>query len=1746
MNTKKTAIITDIKKVYEQIIAIFFFGKPSEELTTLFHQDFMGYGTAAHEFLSSFNDLIKLTETQSAQLKTHPLTITRKPIYEKFLVNNTSYLIVEELNMHDEQNDYRFTARLSVILENFSSQWLVTHFHASTPDTNVDTDEAFPMEGLRKKNLELEAKIKERTRDLEIEVALERVRARTMAMQHSDELQEASFILDQQVRALGIKTWGCAFHIYGEKESTEWFGNEAGVLPTYTVPREGIFKDYYDKGQKGASLVIQEFSGNACTNHYEYMSSLPVIGDVLKELKKTNKGFPTYQIDHVVYFRYGYLLFITKEPVPEAHDIFKRFTKVFEQTYTRFLDLQKAEAQAREAKIETALEKVRSRTMGMQKGDELQEVAVLLYKELIALGVTNFVTCGYVEIHEDIKRQYTWVTAPGGDTLGLFYLPLTGDATFDERYAAWKRQQPIFHQTVKGKERSKHLEFAITTFNSKEAEEMVRHQFPDPTIFYCFNFSHGYLHLVGGSYLEKEEENLLARFTKVFEQTYTRFLDLQKAEAQAREAQVETSLERVRSRSMSMQNSSELLEAGELLCNEITKLGIECFTSGYVLMDESENIGWNYTPNPSTGKILDQAIGIPHKETPPMLKITASWKKRETFCVIELNRKQTIAHQTFVAERGTNFPFSAKQLVEISPKEIVVHTFNFRQGYLLIVGGKKLSQEQIQVMLRFTKVFQQTYTRFLDLQKAEAQTREAQINLAVERVRAKALSMHKSEEILDVVAKLKDEVMGLDIPDVVAATIFLKEGKDKVRMWDLSTLEKDKNGYQIPFDITFKLKKTDPYLYVKRVWENPENYFLEKQETKDLKRIIGWLKENNQAKVADEVETFINETQLKCLHHAVKKLNNGKLVIDLLGEPSDEMETILTKMGAAFDLAYKRFEDLQKAEAQAREAQIEVALERVRSRSMAMHKSEELLDVITVVSEQLIALNFKFNHVSFAHNKIDENYKFWTSAKGKTQPMRFIVPYADITIFNNLKVAQKKSLSFFTDILTNAEHKEWHNHLLKHDNRAKVFTKEDNDYIMSKGIARSIAINPNTMLILANYASIPYTASENKIIERFGKVFEQTYTRFLDLQKAEAQAKEAKIEASLEKVRTVALSLKKSDDMLEIAQVLYEQLLELGFTDIRNAIIDIHNDENETFLDYDYSHDMSSAVTEFSFYGDPVIEQQIKKVQSSNDAFFEIELKGNELEELIETRLRNGEKDDPRLHKTDHLTYNLYSFGNGAIGISNFGILSNAQKEILKRFRNVFTFAYKRYTDLANAEAQAMEAKIEASLEKVRSVALGLNKSDDMLEVAQALYEQLFALDFNNIRNSIIDIDNGDGLTFSDYDYSHEMGGTVTQMSYKDDPKLKEQLEDIMATTDGFSELILEGKQLQDLIEMRRKNGEADDPRLLNTDSLSYILYAFGKGAIGISNFGVLPDYQKSILSRFRNVFTFAYQRYTDLAQSEAQAKALLAEKQQLEKILTDLKATQAQLIQQEKLASLGQLTAGIAHEIKNPLNFVNNFSELSNELIDEVFEELKKLDDSAIKAEIKAILDDVKGNLTKVHEHGTRADSIVKSMLQHSRGGSGKIESTDLNALIKEYVNLAFHGMRAKKNPINVTIDLQLDPKIKSVSLIGEDFSRVILNLCNNAFDAMRETADTQPAKLTVRSKQEPNAIHIEVEDNGPGIPDAIQDKILQPFFTTKKGTEGTGLGLSITNDIIKAHAGTLDIESKPGRTIFKIQLSV
>ncbi|HEX6169216.1 MAG TPA: ATP-binding protein [Chitinophagaceae bacterium] len=282
-------------------------------------------------------------------------------------------------------------------------------------------------------------------------------------------------------------------------------------------------------------------------------------------------------------------------------------------------------------------------------------------------------------------------------------------------------------------------------------------------------------------------------------------------------------------------------------------------------------------------------------------------------------------------------------------------------------------------------------------------------------------------------------------------------------------------------------------------------------------------------------------------------------------------------------------------------------------------------------------------------------------------------------------------------------------------------------------------------------------------------------------------------------------------------------------------------------------------------------------------------------------------------------------------------------------------------------------------------------------------------------------------------------------------------------------------------------------------------------------------------------------------AQNEELKKQVNLKTRELSNSLKNLQDTQQQLVHAAKMASLGELTAGIAHEIQNPLNFVNNFSDVNKELL----EEMKEAIDKGNLDEVKSIANDVIENEEKINHHGKRADTIVKGMLQHSRSSSGVKEPTDINALADEYLRLAYHGLRAKDKSFKATTKTDFDPGIGNVSITPQDIGRVILNLITNAFYAVSEKrkqlGDGYEPTVSVTTKKINGKVEIRVADNGNGIHQKILDKIFQPFFTTKPTGQGTGLGLSLSYDIIKAHGGDLKVETREGEgSAFIIQLPI
>jgi len=456
-------------------------------------------------------------------------------------------------------------------------------------------------------------------------------------------------------------------------------------------------------------------------------------------------------------------------------------------------------------------------------------------------------------------------------------------------------------------------------------------------------------------------------------------------------------------------------------------------------------------------------------------------------------------------------------------------------------------------------------------------------------------------------------------------------------------------------------------------------------------------------------------------------------------------------------------------------------------------------------------------------------------------------------------------------------------------------------------------------------------------------------------------------------------------------------------------------------------------------------------------------------------------------------------------------------------------------------EQLALVSSRQASLERIRAEIASMRNVDDLKEISPLIWEELQNMNVPFIRCGVF-------LMNLEESNIHILLNTPEQESIAvldipfNSTKLTEKVHKAWKKQKIYTENWKE-EDFNKWVKTLARKGLIESKELYKSKgtpvNLELHFIPFNQGMLYIGNFEKLSEESLELCQSLASNFSMAYDRYEDF-------KKLETAKRKVEEAIKNLRTTQDQLVQQEKLASLGQLTAGIAHEIQNPLNFVNNFSELNIELIEEANEELDK---GAIE-EAKAILKDLAENSDKISHHGTRAGAIVRAMLEHSRKNEGEKAPLDINGLTEEYLKLSYHGLRAKDKTFNSSFELDLDPKLPKVKVVAQDIGRVILNLINNAFDAVNERSKSNEPDYKPQVKVSSQLIQanghsglknsfsgpyvlLTFKDNGFGIPNSIKDKIFQPFFTTKPTGSGTGLGLSLSYDIIKAHGGHIDVNS-------------
>lgn len=995
---------------------------------------------------------------------------------------------------------------------------------------------------------------------------------------------------------------------------------------------------------------------------------------------------------------------------------------------------------------------------------------------------------------------------------------------------------------------------------------------------------------------------------------------------------------------------------------------------------------------------------------------------------------------------------------------------------------------------------------------------EAHIEAALERVRSRSMAMRQSIELGELSFELVKQVQALGIATWHCAFNIYDEGQESSTEWG-SNSDGSYPIYKTPRENIFRryydIGTTGIPLHVEVIGEDRcadhYNYLCTLPGVGDT--LI---------KVRDSGIPF-PKSQID--HVAYFKY--GYLLF-ITFEPAPEAHDIFKRFAKVFEQTYTRFLDLQKAEGQAREAQIEASLERVRSKTMAMHNSEDVGDTVAILFDELTKLGVKTNRCGIIIFSDTNDTEVWTAKSASSGKVVLIIGHLDVALhpmLTNARNAWKNKAASYSYVMVGEDLINYYTAIstqpgyrMKVNFEALPHKKIHSDFYFPDGAVFA-------------FSSEPIATADAQIFNRLAGVFGQTYRRYLDLQKAEAQAIEATIEASLEKVRGKAMAMHNSSDLIETASLVFTELQKLGINSFQSGVGLLTKEKRNVKL---YAASSAEKGTSLSVAGWAVLDHHpvLTKTYDSwinSEDYFPV-MKGDILKSYYNEvgptfTAPVGQQEDYEQHGF------FLPFSEGVFYGWSEKPYTASEIRILNRFRGIVDLTFRRYIELQKSEENSKEAIRQASLDRVRAEIASMRTTVDLDRITPLIWKELSILGIPFVRCGVFIMDGQNQQMHTFLSSPDGKAIAAFHLPY--------------GATGNVGDILNHWKKKQTYIRHWDKGAFTELGELLvqqgaipsievymstvPTDGIHLHCLPFMQGMLYVGNTTPLQENDIHLIQSVADAFSTAYARYEDFNKLES-AKA------QIEKTLSDLKLTQNQLVQSEKMASLGQLTAGIAHEIQNPLNFVNNFSEVSNELLEELNEEIQK----GNYDEVRSISDNIKQNLEKVIHHGKRADGIVKGMLQHSRSSSSVKEPRDINALADEYLRLAYHGFRAKDKTFNAATHAELDKDIGKINVVPQDIGRVVLNLITNAFytvtQKQKQSTNAYQPTVSLTTKRHDDCVLISITDNGNGIPENVIDKIFQPFFTTKPTGQGTGLGLSLSYDIVKAHGGELKVETNEG----------
>ncbi len=1099
-----------LNETYNTFMDLMLGDLPLDSINDLAVKDVTGYGSTVDEKINDINRLRQLVIDQREQSAGIEISIDAKPVHRRISPAEDSAIFTDEIEVTIKTDEGKnvLKLRLSIIFEFINERWKVVYMHGSTGvETDGDTwhiDEwKKKMEELQKLVDEKTAELQNKNRELEIEAALERVRARSMAMLHSRELVEVVRLLDKEIKGLGIQ------FVDATQIVTDFSNPEEGLNIWITV--EGV--DYLQKFhvpyfdhptwfmlsealKKGQNFYTEKYLKAEKNRYFRLLFKYSDFGRIPKERQTVLLHTPGLIKSYVIH-KNSILLFQhngLNEFNAEDNAIFRRFGAVFEQSYTRFLDLQKAEAQARESEIQLALERVRARTMAMQKSEDLSDAVKIVFDELDKLNL-GMIRCGIGILNKEKRTAdvYTTTISEGKNTMQV-----SGDESMDIHpmlqgaFNAWENNTDFLY-VLEGDDLTNYYKSLLgVNFKLPESQSKITGNEGLKQYYYATQFQAGGLFAFRESPYPKESKIVLRRFADVFNLTYTRFNDLLQAEAQAREAQFEAALERVRSRSMGMHKSDELKDVVRLLYKEFRNLLKDIDSVNIQLNPDSSKDVYFWA---SVGEdIYPELYHLPYSDLPIFEKLYNAFNyPGEGFLDYLLNKEEKDAFFSCIFKIQP-VPPNRKKMIQNAEGMAIIGWFHKHSGIDIVrYNLERFSEEQKEIVKRFAAAFEQTYIRFLDLQKAEKHAREAEIQLALERVRARTMAMHQSDELAETAAILFQQMKDLGVTPERINICLIKEADNILEVWAT-----DQQGIKISHHFNASLDEPTTGKRVYDAWKEKKKSIVIDLSGKELNDWIRYVREVMGMTIKDEL---VKEHRI----HSVAFFSQG-MILTTTPEPlPKESIKLLERFADVFNLTYRRFLDLQKAEAQAREAIKQASLDRVRGEIASMRTTEDLNRITPIIWRELKTLEVPFIRCGvFIVNEDNEvTHVYLTTPEGKSLGVLNLPFDANSLTSNVVKFWRSKNL--YKEHWDEQGFINWTNSMME---LGQVIDAETYQGSANPPESLDLHFVPFTQGMLYVGNSSPLSEESIELVQTLAEAFSIAYARYEDFNRVESAFKE--------------------------------------------------------------------------------------------------------------------------------------------------------------------------------------------------------------------------------------------------------------------------------------------------------------------------------------------------------------------------------------------------------------------------------------------------------------------------------------------------------------------------------------------------------------------------------------------------------------------------------------------------------------